>query len=140
MDDYFMKQIKIVVEKTRDHFSSYVENIPGIYGGGQSAEEAIQSAVRALDLLKKNNRSNHVPPVLKGKYEFSYQFDPSSMLNYYRKFFTNAALERLTGIHQKQIQHYTSGMKKPRSAQAKKFEEAFRQLGNELTSLKLRIS
>lgn len=135
-----MKHINIVVEKTRDRFSSYVENIPGVYGGGESAEEAIKTAIKALEQLKKNNRSQVLPTPLKGKYEFSYQFDASSLLNYYRKIFTNAALERMTGIHQKQIQHYTSGIKRPRSAQVKKFEEAFRQLGSELTAIKLRSS
>lgn len=130
-------QIKIVIEKTKSRYTSYAENVPGINGSGSSAEEAIQSALNMIEILKKV-KSTQAPLIIKKKYSISYLFDASSMLNYYSKIFTNAALERMTGIHQKQIQHYTSGLKKPRSAQAKKFEDAFRQLGNELTTIKLR--
>jgi hypothetical protein len=33
--------------------------------------------------------------------------------NYYKRIFTNVALERITGINQKQLQHYATGLKKP---------------------------
>ncbi|HQQ96430.1 MAG TPA: hypothetical protein PLX35_04170 [Cyclobacteriaceae bacterium] len=59
------------------------------------------------------------------------------MLNFYRGIFTNATLERITGINQKQIQHYASGHKKPRPAQLRKIETAFRKLRNELLALEL---
>jgi len=52
-------------------------------------------------------------------------------------FFTNAALERITGINQKQIQHYASGIKRPRPEQLKKIEVAFKKLGAELASVEL---
>ena len=40
--------------------------------------------------------------------------------------FTKAALERITGINQKQLGHYASGIKKPRRAQVEKIEKALR--------------
>jgi hypothetical protein len=58
-------------------------------------------------------------------------------LDYYKGIFTNAALERITGINQKQIQHYASGLKKPRPAQVKKIESALHNLGAELMSVEL---
>ena len=132
-----MKQIKIVIEKSKDHYSSYAENVEGIYGGGETPEEAKQSVVDAIRLLKKHNKIENVPAILKGKYELVYRFDTVSLLNYYKKVFTNAALERMTGINQKQIQHYSSGLKKPRTAQTKKIELAFHQLGSELLAVEL---
>ena len=132
-----MKQIKIVIEKSKDHYSSYAENVEGIYGGGETPEEAKQSVVDAIRLLKKHNKTENVPAILKGKYELVYRFDTVSLLNYYKKVFTNAALERMTGINQKQIQHYSSGLKKPRTAQTKKIELAFHQLGSELLAVEL---
>jgi len=33
------------------------------------------------------------------------------VLNYYKGIFTLSALERLTGINQKQLQHYASGLR-----------------------------
>lgn len=132
-----MKQIKIVIEKSKDFYSSYAENAEGIYGSGETPEEAKQSVIDAIKLLKKYNKPENIPAILKGNYELVYRFDTVSLLNYYKKVFTNAALERMTGINQKQIQHYSSGLKKPRAAQAKKIELAFHQLGSELMSVQL---
>lgn len=132
-----MKKIKIVIEKTRDHYSAYAENVEGVYGGGDTAEEAKQSVVDAIKLLKKFNKPDNIPAILKGEYKLVYKFDTTSLLNYYKKVFTNSALERLTGINQRQLQHYSTGLKKPRLAQKKKIESALHQLGNELIAVEL---
>jgi predicted RNase H-like HicB family nuclease len=132
-----MKQVKIVIEKSKDHYSSYAENVEGVYGGGETPEEAKQSVIDAIKLLKKYNKPGNIPAILKGDYDLVYRFDTVSLLNYYKKVFTNAALERMTGINQKQIQHYSSGLKKPRAAQTKRIELAFHQLGSELMAVEL---
>jgi predicted RNase H-like HicB family nuclease len=132
-----MKQIKIVIEKTKNHYSAYAENVDGIYGAGNTPDEAKQSILNAITLLKKHNKVNNIPAILKGEYELIYRFDAESLLNYYKKVFTNSALERITGINQRQLQHYSSGLKKPRPAQKKKIETALHQLGSELMAIVL---
>lgn len=132
-----MKNIKIVIEKSADYYSSYAQNAEGIYGAGETVEEAKQSALKAIQLLKKYNSVSDLPPILKGDFSISFKYDVESFLNYYKGIFTNAALERITGINQKQINHYANGLKKPRPAQVKKIETALHQLGNELIALEL---
>ncbi len=131
------KKIKIIIERSKDSFTSYAENVPGIYGHGDTVDEAKQSALEGLDLLKKHNQEKNIPNILKGNYEIVFKFDAESFLNFYKKIFTNAALERMTGINQKQFQHYASGLKKPRLAQVKKIETAMHTLGKELISVEL---
>jgi hypothetical protein len=46
-------------------------------------------------------------------------------------------LERITGINQKLLHHYSSGLKKPREAQKKKIETALHRLDEELLAVKL---
>lgn len=132
-----MKQIIVIIEKTSDHYSAYADNVDGIYGGGDTPDEAKQSIVDAIRLTKKYNKPHNIPAILKGDYELVYRFDTESLLNYYKKIFTNSALERLTGINQRQLQHYSSGLKKPRPAQKKKIVEALHQLGSELMAVVL---
>jgi predicted RNase H-like HicB family nuclease len=132
-----MKQIKIVIEKTKNHYSAYAENVEGIYGAGNTPDEAKQSILNAITLLKKYNKAQNIPAILKGNYELVYRFDAESLLTYYKKVFTNSALERITGINQRQLQHYSSGLKKPRLAQKKKIETALHQLGSELMAIVL---
>ncbi len=132
-----MKQIKIVIEKSKDHYSAYAENVEGIYGGGDTPEEARESVVEAIKLLQKYNDPKNIPAILKGKYELVYKFDTESLLNYYKRIFTKSALNRITGINQQQLHHYSTGLKKPRPAQAKKIETALHKLGSELLAVEL---
>lgn len=131
------KTIKIIIERSNDSYSAYAENVAGIYGHGNTVDEAKQSALTGIELLKKYNQQENIPPILKGNYEIVFKFDAESFLNFYKKIFTNAALERMTGINQKQFQHYASGLKKPRHAQVKKIETAIHSLGKELMSVEL---
>lgn len=132
-----IRKIKIIIERSDNAFNSYAENVSGIYGMGDTVDQAKQSALKGMELLKKYNKPENVPNILKGEYEIVFKFDTESFLNFYKKIFTNAALERMTGINQKQLQHYASGLKKPRSTQVKKIETAIHNLGKELLSLEL---
>ena len=131
-----MKKINIVVERSNNLFSTYAANVEGVYGAGESVAEAKDSIVKSIELLRKYNKRN-TPPILKGQHTLVYRFDVESFLNYYKGIFTNAALERLTGINQKQFQHYAAGLKKPREAQIRKIETALHKLGGELVAIKL---
>ena len=131
-----MKILKVVIEKTRDHYSAYAENVDGIFGGGDTVVEAKESVIKAIKLFKRYNKTN-LPKILQGEFKIKYRFDTQSLLNYYKGVFTNASLERITGIKQKQIQHYASGLKKPRPAQKIKIQESLHKLAEELMEVEL---
>lgn len=132
-----MKQVKIIIERGKDQYAAYAENIEGIYGAGDTPDEAKKSAIEAIGLLKKYNDPKNIPSILKGEFKLVYQFDTESLLNYYKGIFTKSALERLTGIHQQQLHHYSTGLKKPRPAQTNKIKTALHQLGHELLAVEL---
>jgi len=71
------------------------------------------------------------------EYEIKYKFDTESLLQYYKGILGNPAFEKITGINQKLIHHYATGLKKPREAQRKKIEEGLHALGRELLSIEL---
>jgi predicted RNase H-like HicB family nuclease len=125
-------EIKIIIEKTSDFYSAYADNIEGIYGGGDSVESVKKNILDAIEL-----RKNQVPGQFEKGYTLSYKFDVQSFLNYYSKVFSMVALERLTGINQKQLHHYAMGIRKPREAQKNKIETALHDLGKELLSVNL---
>ena len=131
------KKVKIIIERSGDSYSSYADNVVGVYGQGDTVEEAKQSALNGIELLKKYNDDKKIPDILKGDYELVFKFDAESFLNFYNKTFTSAALERMTGINQKQFHHYAKGLKKPRPAQVKKIETAIHNLAKELMSVEL---
>lgn len=130
-----MKKLKVIISKGKDDYGAWIENLEGVYGAGETVAEAKQSVQKALDLYIKNNTM--LPSILKGKYELVFKLDVVSLLSYYKGIFTNSALERITGINQKQFQHYASGLKKPRPTQAKKIESALHKLGKDLQAVEL---
>jgi predicted RNase H-like HicB family nuclease len=132
-----MDKLKIIIEKSIDYYDAYAENCPGVYGAGSSVEEAKANVLQAIVLLKEALHKSEHPEVLKGEYELEFHFDTQSFLAYYASVFSKPALEKITGIHQKQLHHYASGLRKPREKQRKMIETALHRLGEELLSVRL---
>ncbi|MFZ9214933.1 MAG: hypothetical protein ACO21S_07120 [Sediminibacterium sp.] len=62
-----MKKLTIIIEKTKDMYSAFAENMEGIYGGGNTIQEAKASINTSLKLYEKHN--NLKPQA----YEITYQ-------------------------------------------------------------------
>ena len=67
-----MNDIKIIVERSKDIISCYAENLEGIYGGGNTLQEAKRSITEAIELYKKYNSPETIPDVLKGEYMLTF--------------------------------------------------------------------
>jgi len=132
-----MNKLIIKVGASDNHFGAYTENADGVYGAGNTPQEAINNALEGLKLLKETRPKENLSPILQKDYEIEYQYDTESFLKYYTNIFSKPALEKLTGINQKQLHHYASGISKPREAQKKKIETALHSLGRELLAVKL---
>lgn len=131
-----MKTIRIIIERNEDGFWGYAENEKAIVGGGDTVQQCKQDVLDCIETLKELDEENK-PTFLEKEYELIYKFDTASLLNYYKGIFTNSALERITGINQKQIQHYASGHRNPRLEQRQKIENALHNLGKELLAVEL---
>lgn len=131
-----MKTIRIIIERNQDGYWGYAETEKGITGGGDTVQECKEDVLNSIETMKMFDANNR-PSFLKGKYQLVFKFDTESFLAYYKGIFSNAALERITGINQKQLHHYASGLKKPRPTQKKKIESALHKLGSELMAVEL---
>jgi hypothetical protein len=76
-----------------------------------------------------------IPEVFTREYELEFKLSTEALLNAYSDVFTKAALSRITGINQRQLWHYASGMRKPRPAQRKRIEDGLHSLGKELLNI-----
>lgn len=126
-----MKKIKIIIEKSADYYWAYAENMSGVTARGETVHEVKKNI---LESIKINQELGNIPDA---EYELSYKFDTESLLNYYKGILSNPAIEKITGINQKQIHHYATGLKKPRPAQRKKIEEGLHKLAQELLAIEL---
>jgi predicted RNase H-like HicB family nuclease len=133
-----MEKLIIEIGASQNHFGGFATNVEGVYGAGNTLDECKANILEGLRLLINNREKSQtaVPKwLVNGEYEIEYRYDVQSILNYYANVFTKPALERLTGINQKQLHHYATGLKKPREPQRKKIELALHRLGSELLSV-----
>ena len=86
-----------------------------------------------IDCARKDGDA--YPAVFDGKYEVVYKFDVASLLEYYRGIFSFSALQTITGINQKQLCHYASGISKPRPKQAAKIADGLHRLAKDLLTV-----
>lgn len=132
-----MEIIKIVVEKTKNHYSAYAENVEGIYAAGNNLDEIRESVETSIRLLIENNSDDNIPGILKGNYTIHYKYDTASLLSNYKGIISYSGIERIAKINQRQIEQYASGAKKPRPAQREKIQKALHKLGQELIAVEL---
>lgn len=135
-----MNKIVVTVGMTENNYSAYVNIGDGIaVATGKTFEELKKQMNEAVEFHLEGMREDgdEIPEVFNSEYELVFHFDPESLLRHYSGIFTNAALQRLTGINQRQIQRYASGVSKPRLSQAKKIENALHNLGKELLAVEL---
>jgi predicted RNase H-like HicB family nuclease len=133
-----MEKLIIQIGASSDHFGGFAVNIEGISGGGNTLEECKANILEGLKLMIENSSKSYCKApqwLVDGEFEIEYRYDVQSLLIYYSNVFTKPALERLTGINQKQLHHYATGLKKPREPQRKKIESALHRLGSELMSV-----
>jgi len=121
---------------TDNNYSAYLERLPGCVSTASTFAELKRNISEAIEFhLEGMREEGDVVPL--AEYELVYRFDPESLLRHYNGIFTHAALQRLTGINQRQLQRYASGNSKPLDRQAKKISTALHHLGEELLAVEL---
>ena len=132
-----MKKIKVIVERGSDNkYSAYMDYYDfdfGLAGFGNSAKEAIEDFYRSYEeekIMCFNERK--VIPEL----EFDIHYDVCSFLDYYSGILSKSGLEKVTGINQKQLWHYSSGNRHPKPNTAKKIQESLHRFADDLRQVK----
>jgi hypothetical protein len=129
-----MKQkVKVIVEKGSDNkFCAYMDCDDvgfGLIGYGDTVKETIEDFYICYQEAKEI-----LPP--KGKevpeLEFDIQYDVCSFLDYYAGILSKSGLEKITGINQKQLWHYSSGTRKPKPQTTRKIQERLHLFADDL--------
>ncbi|MDR2585887.1 MAG: DNA-binding protein [Prevotellaceae bacterium] len=108
-------KVRVIVERGKDNkfsaFMDYYDLEFGLAGFGNTAKEAIQDFYESYDEEKEmcQREGKSIPEL-----EFEIQYDMSSFLDYFSGVLSKSGLETITGINQKQLWHYSSGLRKPR--------------------------
>ncbi|MEA4975066.1 MAG: hypothetical protein VB046_04950 [Paludibacter sp.] len=134
-----MKKIEAKIERSTDGTYSVYCLQEKFSGMGNTAEEAKKDMIEQMQFFKKTAQEIgfSYPDFLDNEFEVVFKFDPDSLLEYYAGILSLAGLEKVTGIHQKQLWSYLHRKSKPRKSQMEKIEKGLHALGSELMSISL---
>lgn len=132
-----MEKVIVTVEMSDNNYAAYLEKLPGCVSTGKTFDELKKHVSEAVEFHLEGMREDGDDIPFSSDYELVYKFDTESLLKHYSGIFTNASLERLTGINQRQLQRYSSGISRPREIQAHRIQTALHHLGKELLAVEL---
>lgn len=130
-----MEKIVMNAARTEHGYSCACNLIPGwvvaysgtIEGFRQYVQESVDFWLEGCRM-----RGDSYPSVFDSEYELVYDFDIATLLDYYRGVFSFSSLQTITGINQKQLAHYASGLSKPRPQQVEKIKRGLRRLAKDI--------
>lgn len=130
-----MENVVIKAARTPEGYSCTCELIPGwivAYSGDiDGFKDYVQESVDFW-LEGRREDGDEYPSVFDGEYQLVYDFDVATLLQYFRGIFSFSALQEITGINQKQLSHYASGISKPRQKQVDKIKSGLRRLAKDI--------
>ena len=134
-----MKNIIVTVEKTENNYSAFIEILLGCVTTGKTMSELKRNMYEAVEAHIELSREHgdFIPEVFDGEYRLVFRFDTECLLTHYKGIITNSALERLTGINQRQLQRYATGKTRPMRPQQMKIQKALHRLGKELLEVEM---
>ena len=117
-----MRTIETTISRAKDGFYNIHCNNEMFSGGGNSTEEAKNDMLVQMEFFKKTaiEEGFSYPKFLDEEFEIVFKFDVESLLQYYSGILSLSGMEKITGIHQKQLWSYLHGNSKPRKPQITK--------------------
>lgn len=130
-----MSDVVIRAARTADGYCCVCDLLPGWVVAYDGDLEGFKGYVQeSVDFWLEGRRKDGdvYPEVFDGEYRLVYDFDVATLLDYYRGIFSFSALQSITGINQKQLSHYASGISKPRPQQVEKIKSGLRRLAKDI--------
>lgn len=134
-----MEKVVVEIEWVKHNFAAHVPILKGCVATGATPAEVKQVIKEAIaeHLEVSREYGDPLPVEFNGKYELVYKFDAQSLMKYYKGILGNTGIERLTGISNKQLNHYATGLKRPTERTKAKIEKALHDFGQELMAVEL---
>ncbi|MCX6239026.1 MAG: type II toxin-antitoxin system HicB family antitoxin [Bacteroidia bacterium] len=134
-----MEKVMVDIFYTGNNYCAHTPILLGCVSTAATLTEMKKNIKEAIEFHVESSLDDNItiPEVFKGEYLLEFKLSTEALLNAYSDIFTKAALSRITGINERQLWHYASGMRKPRPAQRKRIEDGLHRLGAELLTIEV---
>lgn len=127
------KHITAHIESNSNGFYTvyYNEDLPfGFFGEGYSVKEAKQDFLDTFEAMRQDHLERTGENI---EVEFSFVYDASAFLQYYKGLLTLAGLARMTGINKAQLSQYVCGRRHPSPKTQERIKLSVQQFAEELS-------
>jgi len=121
------RKIPVIIEKTRDGFSSYAKDYP-IYTTGKSMNELFDNIKEAFMLYFDDEKFDDSRII--------YELDFCQFFKYYKVLNAKALAGRI-GLNPTLLSQYISGTKKPSASQSRRILYGINKIGQELSKMNI---
>lgn len=134
-----MEKVLVEVSYTGKNFSAHLPSLPGVVSVGDNLSELKDNIREAVDFHLEGMKEDgeDIPDMFRSDYEFEFHLSVEALLHELDGVLTKAAISRITGVNERQLWHYSAGLRKPRPAQRKRIEEGLHKLASTLMSVSL---
>ena len=130
-----MEQVIIEASRVETGYCCACDLLPGWVVSYDGTIDGFKEYVQeSIDFYLEGRKEDGIPydSVFDREYKIVYDFDVPTLLEYYRGIFSFSALQTITGINQKQLFHYASGISSPRPKQVAKIKNGLRELARDI--------
>ncbi len=133
-----MEKIKVNIGWSGENYCAGIEFMGVVVVTNKSLPKLIAEIATAFEFHVEGCAADGdaVPAeILAGNYEYDYQYEISALIHKFDGIISRAAIARATGINERQIGHYASGLHNPRPEQRKRIVEGIHHIGQELIAV-----
>lgn len=134
------KEIKVLVSWSGENYNGGVGDLElgAILVTASTLDEFKREFEESLKFQIDCLKEDGVPVpdyLLSGNYNIVYDLEATALLKEAERFTTLAAISRATGINQKQLSHYATGVKQPRPSSRERIIQGLHAIGRMALSL-----
>lgn len=131
-----METIKVHID-WEDNYSAASDAVTGCVATHKTFEGIKEAYASALEFHLEGMRKDgdKIPAILQGEFKLEFELTAQAILHSVDGIITRAAIARITGINEKQLGHYMTGHRNPRTAQREKIISGLHKIGEDLISV-----
>ena len=129
-----MEKIKVIID-WEDNYGAASDEILGCVATHKTFEGVQDAYASALKFHLEGMEKDEIPAKLQGEYKLEFEMTAQALLHHFNGLITRAALSRVTGINERQLEHYMTRHRTPRLAQRTKIINGLHRIGKELTAV-----
>lgn len=134
-----MEKVKIKVDWDENFGAAPVDENIACVVTGKTFEELKQNMEEALSLHIEGMKEDgdELPAAFAGEYELEYELTGRALIHCAEALVSRSALSKASGINERQLGHYSTGVSIPRPRQIERMRAGLRSIISQLTALSL---